>query len=200
MTGRPHRMMQRRHSTERPMSADPLSDVLRTVRLTGATFFEVAATAPWAAEQPPREVVLPKVLPGGQHLVSYHVVTEGSCFAARIGEPPIPVEAGEVVVFTRGDAHVMSSAPGLRAEPATAEEFSAIAASPLPFFARHGTGQGLPTAKLVCGFLACDAHPFNPLIDNLPPVIKASNAGQPESNWIGQFIRLAQSESANKRA
>ena len=65
-----------------PMSADPLSDVLRTVRLTGATFFEVAACAPWAAEQPPREVVLPKVLPGGQHLVSYHVVTEGSCYAA----------------------------------------------------------------------------------------------------------------------
>jgi AraC-like DNA-binding protein len=182
------------------MSADPLSDVLRTVRLTGATFFEVAASAPWAAEQPPREVVLPKVLPGGQHLVSYHVVTEGSCYAARIGEPPIAVEAGEVVVFTRGDAHVMSSAPGLRAEPATADEFAAIAASPLPFFANYGTGQGLPTAKLVCGFLACDAHPFNPLIDNLPPVIKASDAGQPESNWIGQFIRLAQSESANKRA
>src|SRR5579883_1283999 len=103
------------------MSADPLSDVLRTVRLTGATFFEVAATAPWAAEQPPREVVLPKVLPGGQHLVSYHVVTEGSCYAARIGEPPIPVEAGEVVVFTRGDAHVMSSAPGLRAEPTSSQ-------------------------------------------------------------------------------
>jgi len=182
------------------MSADPLSDVLRTVRLTGATFFEVAATAPWAAEQPPREVVLPKVLPGGQHLVSYHVVTEGSCYAARIGEPPIPVEAGEVVVFTRGDAHVMSSAPGLRAEPATADEFAAIAASALPFFASYGSGHGMPTAKLVCGFLACDAHPFNPLIDNLPPVIKASDAGQPGSNWIGQFIRLAQAESANKRA
>jgi AraC-like DNA-binding protein len=181
------------------MSADPLSDVLRTVRLTGATFFEVAGTAPWAAEQLAREIVLPKVLPGGHHLVSYHVVTEGRCYAALVGQPPILVEAGEVVVFTRGDPHVMSSAPGLRAQPPTAQEFEAIAAGPLPFVASYGP-DGPPTAKLVCGFLACDAHPFNPLIDNLPAVIKASNAGEPEANWLGQFIRLAQSESANKRA
>ena len=46
-TGRPAERM--------PMSADALSDVLRTVRLTGATFFDVVATAPWVAEQPPRE-------------------------------------------------------------------------------------------------------------------------------------------------
>jgi AraC-like DNA-binding protein len=181
------------------MSADPLSDVLRTVRLTGATFFDVTASAPWAAEQLAREHVLPRILPGGQHLVSYHVVTEGRCFAALIGQPPIELEAGEVVVFTRGDAHVMSSAPGLRAAPATAEEFAAIANGPLPFVASYGA-DGPTTARLVCGFLACDAHPFNPLLDNLPPVIKASHAGQPGSNWLGEFIRLAQAESANKRA
>ena len=36
------------------MGADALSDVLRTVRLTGATFFDVVAKAPWVCEQPPR--------------------------------------------------------------------------------------------------------------------------------------------------
>src|SRR6476620_50939 len=53
------------------MSADALSDVLRTVRLTGATFFDVVATAPWVAEQPPREKILPKILPGAGHLIAY---------------------------------------------------------------------------------------------------------------------------------
>jgi hypothetical protein len=52
------------------MSADALSDVLRTVRLTGATFFDVVATAPWVAEQPPREMILRKILPGAEHLVA----------------------------------------------------------------------------------------------------------------------------------
>ena len=32
------------------MAADALSDLLRTVRLTGAAFFDVAAKEPWVAE------------------------------------------------------------------------------------------------------------------------------------------------------
>ena len=59
---------------------------------------------------------------------------------------------------------------------------------------------GRPSAKLVCGFLACDAQPFNPLLDNLPPVIKAGDPQGGDSNWLGEFIRVAMSESANKRA
>ena len=46
------------------MSADALSDVLRAVRLTGAAFFDVIARAPWCAEQPTREQVLPRFCRG----------------------------------------------------------------------------------------------------------------------------------------
>lgn len=181
------------------MAADALSDVLRTVRLTGATFFDVVARNPWVAEQPTREMVLPKILPGAEHLISYHVITEGRCYAGIIGEEPIAVDAGEVVVFTRGDPHVMSSQPGMRAQPVTQEEVDVATAGSLPFF-RHVGDQGPASVKLVCGFLACDARPFNPLLDHLPPVIKAGNPGGGDANWLGQFIRLAQSESADKRA
>src|SRR5712671_1400159 len=120
------------------MAADALSDVLRTVRLTGATFFDVVATAPWGAE----------------HLISYHVVTEGRCYASILGGEPIAVEAGEVIVFTRGDAHVMSSSPGMRADPVAPGALDGAAASQLPFFVNYG-GEGAPSVKLVCGFLAC---------------------------------------------
>ena len=40
---------------ERPPGApapDPLSDVLRAVRLTGAVFFRVDASSPWVIEMP----------------------------------------------------------------------------------------------------------------------------------------------------
>jgi hypothetical protein len=93
------------------MPTDALSDVLKAVRLTGAAFFDVIASAPWVAEQPTREMVLPKVLPGAGHLISYHIVTEGSCYAAMLGQEAVPARAGEVIVFTKGDPHVMSSAP-----------------------------------------------------------------------------------------
>jgi AraC-like DNA-binding protein len=53
------------------------------------------------------------------------------------------------------------------------------------------------STRFVCGYLACDARPFNPLLDQLPPTIKA---GGPDSGWLGQFIRLAALESAQKSA
>ena len=120
------------------MAADALSDVLKTVRLTGATFFDVVATAPWVAESPPREMILPKILPGAEHLIAYHVVTEGRCFANIIGEEPIAIEAGEVIVFTKGDPHVLSSSPGMRADPVAPGALDAAAASQLPFFINYG--------------------------------------------------------------
>ncbi|MGD9536768.1 MAG: AraC family transcriptional regulator [Alphaproteobacteria bacterium] len=179
--------------------ADALSDVLKTVRLTGATFFNVVARPPWVAEQPPRELILPRILQGAEHLIAYHVVTEGSCFANIVGGEPITVEAGEVLVFTRGDPHVLSSSPGMRADPAEPSGLEGAPDSQLPFFIRHG-GDGPVTARFVCGFLACDARPFNPLLDNLPPVIRASDPQGSNAGWLGQFIHLAMAESADKRA
>src|SRR6185437_8328261 len=137
-----------------PMTGDALSDLLRTVRLTGATFFDVAATEPWVAEQPPAELILPRILPGAERLISYHVVVAGRCFATLIGDEPIALEAGEVIVITNGDPHVMSSSPGMRAGPVTPDAIAAASAGPLPFFVRYGSG-GAPSARLVCGFLAC---------------------------------------------
>jgi len=187
------------------MAADPLSDLLRAVRLTGATFFDVVARAPWCAEQPTREQVLPKILPGAEHLISYHVVTDGECWAQRIGcsDQAVHLTAGEVVVFTKGDPHVMASAPGMRAQPVTQAEVDMATAGPLPFYRdvyNGGGGDRPPSVKLVCGFLACDAQPFNPLLDNLPPVIKSGRDGAEGTPWLGEFIRLARQEAATKRA
>ena len=55
------------------------------------------------------------------------------------------------------------------------------------------------SAKLVCGFLACDAQPFNPLLDSLPPVIKAGGPEDSDAGWLGQFIHLAVRELVEKR-
>lgn len=181
------------------MAADPLSDVLKTVRLTGATFFDICARGAWVAEQPKPQVILPKVLPGAAHLIAYHVITEGRCFANIVGQEPMPVEAGEIVVFTRGDAHVMASAPGMRAEGPNPESMYDRGAAQQPFFANIGD-DGPVSTKLVCGFLACDARPFNPLLDNLPPVIKVAAGPGSGSRWLSQFIHIATHETADKRA
>ncbi|MGE5540134.1 MAG: AraC family transcriptional regulator [Gemmatimonas sp.] len=176
---------------------DALSDVLRAIRLTGATFFEVAGSAPWVAEQPAPERLLPKIFPGSGHLISYHVVTEGRCYASIVGGEPIPLETGDVVVFTRGDAHVMASTAGMRTKPYSPSRIDARTRMQLPFAVSYG--QGPVATRLVCGFLACDAQPFNPLLEHLPPVITAGDRGS-NRGWLRQFIQLATEESTDKRA
>jgi AraC-like DNA-binding protein len=182
---------------EETMAADTLSDVLKTVRMTGAVFFNVTARTPWVAEQCSREMVVPFLLPGADHVIPYHIVVEGSCFACILGEDdPVEVKEGEVIVFTRGDPHVMSSMPGMRAGPVPA---NALADIQLPYVLTYGE-DGPATVKLICGFLACDSRPFNPLLENLPPILIGNRGHRNDSPCLGALIRLAQSEAADKRA
>lgn len=160
---------------------------------------EVAAVEPWVAEQPPAQYILPRILPGAERLISYHVLTHGRCFATVIGAEPITLEAGEVIVITRGDPHVMSSRPGMRANPVPRDVMALPAEGSLPFSMKYGA-DGPVSARLVCGFLACDARPFNPLLDNLPAVMKVRASPDDTGGWLAGFIQVAVAESADKRA
>ncbi len=177
------------------MSSDVLSDVLRAVRLTGAVYFSVDATAPFAAEALPARQVAPYVMPGVEHVLEYHLVTRGSCWGGIVGEEPIRLEEGDIVVFPQGDAHVMSSSPGLRGTTA-AELYRRRAGTQLPFTVREGQPGGPPT-ELVCGFLGCDRRPFNPLLATLPRILRVST--REGGGWLEALARLAVTESTGER-
>jgi AraC-like DNA-binding protein len=181
------------------VATDTLSDVLKTVRLTGAAYFDIAAQEPWSVHSPARELILPRILPGADHLIAYHAVTAGRCFACLDGGEAVPLEAGEVVLFTSADPHVMSSSAGMRAEPPTADMIDIADAGLLPFQINLMNG-GAVSARLVCGHLACDAKPFNPLLEALPPMIKAGDPRRNDNGWLGQFIHFAVAEVTEKRA
>jgi AraC-like DNA-binding protein len=173
--------------------SDPLSDVLRGVRLTGAVFFAVDASSPWVAEAPPASVVGPYILPGVEHVIEYHVVTSGACWAGLIDEPAIRLSAGDVIVFPQGDAHVMSSAPGMRGVP-DIEGARSASQQRLPVAVSIG-GTGRDRAEIICGFLGCDARPFNPLLSALPRVIHVPNSGE-SGSIVRRFVELALAESS----
>ncbi len=70
---------------------DALSDVLRAVRLSGAIFFDIRASQPWVAETPPGRDIVEAMFPGSGHLISYHVIVSGECWACMPGEQPLRV-------------------------------------------------------------------------------------------------------------
>ncbi len=56
---------------------DPLTEVLRSVRLTGGVFLDVHFTAPWCViSQIDAEDIRP-FLATPTHVISYHCVTQG---------------------------------------------------------------------------------------------------------------------------
>lgn len=178
------------------MSTDTLSEVLRAVRLTGAVFLDVDASAPWVAEAPPARELGPHIMPGVEHVIEYHVITAGSCWGGIVSETPVLLEAGDIIVFPQGDPHVMSSSPGMRGPPDSSWlEEARLGRLPV---ALRIAGGGLEHTKAICGFLGCDARPFNPLLATLPRVIHI--AGASDDGALQHFVKLALAESTAKRA
>jgi AraC-like DNA-binding protein len=177
--------------------ADVLSDVLRSVRLSGAIYFDFELTSPWVAEAPPSVDITPIVMPGAQRLIEYHLIARGSGWGCAIDEPPIRLNEGDLIIFPQGDAHVLSSAPGLRATPDLAMY---LRRTTLPMVYEAGGG-GPERARIICGFLGCDERPFNPLLAALPRTIhlaRATNEGA--SGWLATLLNIAVRESGSARA
>jgi AraC-like DNA-binding protein len=192
---------------EASMSEDTLSDVLRFVRLRGAVFYYVNCGQEWAAEAPPARDIAAAVMPGVDHVMEYHVITRGSGWAAVLGQAPVRLAQGDIVVFPHGDAHVMSSAPDLRPPRSDADPawYYATRDTPKPIpivyhLADHfSMEQAQPDApnKLVCGFLGCDLRPFNPLIATLPRLLHLPRSS--DVDWIASVLDQAVNASHDRR-
>ena len=184
------------------MSHDILSDVLRSVSLRGVLYYYVSGSRSWVAEAPASRDIAAAVMPDSEHVMEYHVLIRGACWGAVVGEPPVRLETGDIVLFPHGDPHVMSSAPGMRAPGSSQMESKP---EQLPFTLHLDAAEvrvgiapdELCDTTLVCGFLGCDLRPFNPLIATLPRLMHLRAQGG--QDWIGQFMLQAVAESKNKR-
>ena len=184
-------------------AVDVLSDVLRNVRLTGALFFPMETSSPWVDEVPRAAKFASILLPGAQHVVSYHIVRQGRCWAAVRGETPVRLGAGDVLVVPHGDAYMMASAPNLRSElppDAALQFFREMAAPSAPLVVTEGGG-GPDRAQVICGFLGCDVRPFNPVLEALPRAlyIRARTDSGGEGR-LCQLVELALTESRDRQS
>ncbi len=186
----------------RATGADPLSDVLRTVKLSGALFFLVDASSPWVVDVPEATSFRSILLPDAQQIISYHIVTSGSCWGGLSGLPPVRLEAGDVLLIPHGDPYVMSSAAGMRSPDPLGESlafFRQLTAGKIPPVVVEGGG-GTENIHLVCGFLGCDVHPFNPVLAALPRLIHLARATPPAADRLGHLLEFALAESSEERS
>ncbi|NJD34468.1 MAG: AraC family transcriptional regulator [Betaproteobacteria bacterium] len=189
------------------MIHDLLSDVLRSVHMRGALFYYVSCDANWVAETPPSPKLASALSPGAEHMIAYHMILKGAGWCAVDGMAPKRFVAGDVVMFPRGDAHLLASAPGMRAAGGDQTWRATMRDHPKPILvAFHDgvcePGKALPaddaSVLLVCGFISCDLRPFNPLISALPPLLHLPSTGV--GAWVAPMLSQAVAESRERRA
>ena len=173
---------------------DALSQTLRVVHLVGAMFLQARFTAPWCYQSPHADVAAPLLEPQAERVIIFHLITEGECFVEMPEGPPLQLMAGDVVLFPHGDAHRMTSQPGL--SPASGARLSDVL-SRRPRALAYGGGGA--TTKLVCGYLACDDRLARMLLSGLPPLLRVNVRGSPAGLWLEASVRYALAEARSPR-
>jgi AraC-like DNA-binding protein len=170
---------------------DTLSDVLRVLRLSGSYFYIVEGGDRWCVATAPARELRPRVLPEAEHLVPYHILSEGTCWGGLPGGPRVRMQPGDVLLFPRGDEHVMSS----HEHDGVGTDRMRQAPAPYPEMVRVGDGER--DSVLMCGFLGCDATPFNPLLSSLPPMLHMPRVGD---GWLSTLPSQVLREWSNPRS
>jgi AraC-like DNA-binding protein len=159
---------------------DVLSDVLRSLRMTGAFFFDVTNHAPWVCGEPGEMDILGRILPQHDVLVPFHVILYGSVCLEMDGPRPLTLqlEAGDVVVLPSGARHYMMSAPGMRAVVDHAAYDPPIGPRQILRYAVNAQNGTPVHSRVICGYMGIDRHPSNPLWQALPPIFCVRAAPQ----------------------
>ncbi|MEF8793863.1 AraC family transcriptional regulator [Thiohalorhabdus sp.] len=123
---------------------DPLSDVLRHLRLQARIFLHTDFCGRWA------------VATSGQYTATFHLVADGQAWLHRAGQEPLALGSGELVVFPHDASHILSHSP----EPPDPSLINRIG----------GVGEGGAT-RLVCGYIEFDRALGNPVLEALPAML-----------------------------
>jgi AraC-like DNA-binding protein len=195
--GRPQ---DRRGDQSATVEHDVLSDVLRTIRLTGSLQFCFMPTGDWHTDDKPAMAKFAQTASGGaspgpSSAIPFHILVEGQCWL-KIEGRHVSLQAGDVVAFPFGTGHQLGAgSDGLLVTPV--RDLPPKPWRELPVL-RYGAGP--QRVRLLCGYLQCDAVGFRPLLQALPSLLHASTSGAAESNWLRATIQQIVSEVDRPRS
>jgi AraC-like DNA-binding protein len=175
---------------------DVLSEVLKVVKLQGALFYNGEFSSPWRFYSPDSRAVAPYVAPTARHVIIYHLLTEGHASARLVDGHRLILEAGDIVIFPHGDAHILENGPATKAVDME-QELARIFAQGLK---RSSLGGGGEITKFVCGFMACEPRTSQIFLSGLPPVFKVSIRNDASGRWLENSIRFSVNEADASRA
>ena len=175
---------------------DVLSEVLRVVKLQGAMFYNGEFTAPWSLRSPPSRTIAPYVATGAEHVIVYHLLTEGRASVRLESGESLTLGAGEIVVFPHGDPHIVENGSATRTMDIS-QDLARIFCEGLAV-ARFGGGGEL--TRFVCGYMACEPRLSQVFLSGLPPLFKVRIRDDASGRWLENSIRFSVNQADTHRA
>jgi AraC-like DNA-binding protein len=159
---------------------DILAKVLDRVRLGGTLLFHFELGHPWNLALPQRPYAL------------FHYLSRGSATLALEDGRELHMNAGDFVVVSRGEPHVLYS--DRRTRPFSVLDLDRSSAH--LGVVRHG-GSAQPYATMICGKFTVERPSRGSVLELLPPVLllKPTEDGE----WLEAILRRMVSESARVR-
>jgi AraC-like DNA-binding protein len=168
---------------------DVLTDVLAAMRLSGAVFLEAEFSAPWCVRTQLGPDDCQPFFARPTHIIAYHFVTDGTLICEVDGGTRVEAVAGDIVLLTRNDPHVLGSE--ITAEATSARE---LLEAPEGGLAQIRWGGGGERTGMFCGFLGTDS-PMSLVLSGLPSLLKISTPAGARRQWLISSLHYAAEEA-----
>jgi AraC-like DNA-binding protein len=173
---------------------DVLTDVLNSLHIQGALYFEVEAGQPWVLVNPPMNLIGSFMLPDVEHVIPFHIMLDGEGWAKSDIDtlPPLKLESGDVVMFPMGSSHSLSSNIDNWQGTAVDSSFYQQTAAKEQPFTEVKLGEDGSRSYLVCGYIGFNAKPLNTVLNTLPKMLVVKGHINKESLMNQLFLSTLQ--------
>ncbi|MEO6608630.1 MAG: AraC family transcriptional regulator [Aestuariivirga sp.] len=144
--------------------ADALTEMLRGLRLDGVEYGRCQPCAPWATSFPAGEAA------------RFHFLVAGSAFLQLPSGEWMQLKPGDAVLFPRGDAHVLASAPGLQTLPFESLPRKTLCDGIVDVDCQGSAGEN----RLFFGVMRFNVDKHHPLLQMMPDVMQTRDLAASE--------------------
>lgn len=162
---------------------DALSELLRSVKLSGAMFFVAELSKPWRVVTPPAPTLGRYVAPEARDVIEFHFVVRGAGYV-RVGDETTPFAAGDLFMIPHGDVHEMGNGTGAPLVSVDDRLPELLTGRIL----RSRLGGGGELTHMICGYLAFGSALIRPVLAGLPRVVRVHLRNDDAGQWLEKSI------------
>lgn len=156
---------------------DPLAQILRSLSLTSSVWSRGCFSAPWAVKTA-----------GADGAIFHAIVSGQACAIRRSDGRRVLLQPGELVLFARGESHIMCDAPSTPAVPLSSLDGDEAPITTLQY------GGGGEQANIICGSFAFEHQAGATFLELLPAMLHVAKGSTRLVSWFASTLDLMDQE------